>query len=155
MPSHMRIILTARVEHLGAAGDLVRVRPGYARNYLLPRSLAVPATRGQVERVEHERRAALAHASKLKQQADRLADSLREVIIEVLKPAGEAERMYGSVTAREIAQELKNRGIDIDRRKLVLPGAIKQLGEYEVGVKLAPDVASSFKLVVSRQTTRA
>ena len=155
MASHVQVILTQSVDNLGVVGELVRVRPGYARNYLLPRSLAVVATKGQVKRVQHERRAALARAATMRKDAEARATSLNEVTVEISKPAGEGDRMYGSVTPKEVVAALAKQGIEVDRRKLSLSGAIKQLGEYEVGVKLSPDVSTTFKLVVSREDERA
>jgi large subunit ribosomal protein L9 len=151
MASHVQVILTQDIDNLGKAGQLVKVKPGYARNFLIPRSLAMTASRASIQRLEHERKAALARSAKLKQTAAEQADKLKDVTVEVAKPAGEGDRLYGSVTTRDVATALAKQGYEIDRRDLQLPEAVKQLGEYEVTVKLAPEVTATFKLVVVRQ----
>ncbi len=150
MASNVRVILTKDVDKLGKAGDLVRVKPGYARNYLIPGLMAVDATSGNIARIEHERKGVLATLAKDKKTAEEAAEQLGQITLEIAKPVGEADRLYGSVTAREIAEMLKRKGVDIDRRKLELPGTIKQTGEFEITAKLGQGVSASFKLLVKK-----
>jgi large subunit ribosomal protein L9 len=149
MASHVQVILKQDVDKLGRAGELVRVKPGFARNYLLPRGLAVVATGANIRQVEHERRIALALADKLRKQAKGSAAQIDGLTIEIAMQVGEGDRLFGSVTSRDIAQALASRGIEIDRKKLQLPDAIKSVGEYQITAKLGHEVNASFKLVVS------
>lgn len=148
MASHIQVVLREDVNNLGKTGDLVRVRPGYARNYLLPRELASMATEGNIARIEHEKKAALARMAKLKQESEGVAAALSSITIEISRPAGEGDRLYGAVTSRDVAEALKAKGYDVDRKKLTLPDSIKQVGEYEVTAKLGAAVTAKVKLVV-------
>lgn len=150
MATSMQVILTTSVEHLGRAGELVKVKPGYARNYLLPRSMAVVATRGNIKHIEHERRLALARSDKERKIAEGHAAQLENLTVEIPMSAGDGERLFGSVTSRDVADALANRGIDIDRKKLEFGEAIKTLGEHTVTVKFAPEIAATFKINVVR-----
>jgi large subunit ribosomal protein L9 len=148
MGSHIQVVLKEDVNHLGKLGELVRVRPGYARNYLLPRQLAAVATEGNISRIEHERKAALGRMAKLKSEAEGVAAALSALVLEIARPVGEGERLYGAVTSRDVAEALKHKGYDVDRKKLTVPDAIRVLGEYEVSAKLGASVTATFKLVV-------
>ena len=149
MANHVHVILKQQVDKLGAAGELVRVKPGFARNYLLPRSLAVVATPGNVKQIEHERKLAVAAAAKLKGAAEGAASKLQGVRVEITAQAGEGDRLFGSVTSRDVADELKKLGIDIDRKDLHVD-AVKSIGEFDVVAKLGAGVSTTFKLVVKR-----
>ena len=151
MASYVNVILTERIDQLGNAGELVRVKPGYARNFLIPRGLAVQATSGQVARMEHERAVVMARVAKTTKEAAAIAERLSGLVIEVDKPAGEGDKLYGSVTAMELSEALKAKGIEVDRKKLELPGAIKRLGEFDIKAKLGKEITAEFKLVVRRQ----
>ena len=150
MASNMQVILTTSVEHLGRAGEVVKVKPGYARNFLLPRSLAVVATRSSMAQVEHERRLALLRHNKERKIAEGEAAQLENLTVEIAVQAGEGDRLFGSVTSRDVADALAKRGIDIDRKKLGLADAIKTLGEHTITVKFASDISVSFKVRVVR-----
>jgi large subunit ribosomal protein L9 len=151
MANHVHVILKQHVDKLGAAGELVRVKPGFARNYLLPRSLAVVATSSNVKQVEHERKLAVAAAAKLKGFAEGQAAQVQGLSIEIAAQAGEGDKLFGSVTSRDVAEALKKRGIDIDRKHLELPeGALKALGEFSVTAKFGQGVSVTFKVVVIR-----
>jgi large subunit ribosomal protein L9 len=150
MAAHVQVVLKQDVENLGSAGEIVKVRPGYARNYLLPRSLAAVATRTNMRQVEHEKQAAIVQAAKLKKGAEALAAQIEGQRVEVRAQAGEGDKLFGSVTTRDVHDALARLGVDIDRKKLVLPDAIKSLGEYDLTVKLGSEVTASFKLVVAR-----
>jgi large subunit ribosomal protein L9 len=152
MANHVHVILKQQVDKLGAAGELVRVKPGFARNYLLPRSLAVVATPSNVKHVEHERKLALAAAAKLKGAAEGAASQLQGVRVEIVAQAGEGDKLFGSVTSRDVSDALKKRGIDIDRKHLHLD-AVKALGEFDVVAKLGAGVSTTFKLVVTRSAS--
>ena len=147
----MQVILREDVTHLGEVGDVVNVKPGYARNYLLPRGLAVQANDRQMNRLEHEKRIIESRVSKLRDGAmgQKKAIDALELVIE--KAAGENEKLFGSVTAMEIEALIRKAGHDIDRRKIQLAENIKALGEYTVGVKLHRDVTAQVKVnVVAR-----
>jgi large subunit ribosomal protein L9 len=150
MAAHIQVVLKQDVDNLGRAGQIVKVRPGYARNYLLPRSLAAVATRSNMAQVEHERQLAVAAAAKLKKSAEALAAQIQGQTVEVRVQAGEGDKLFGSVTSRDVSDALARKGVEVDRKKLVLPDHIKQLGEYDLTIKLGTDVTASFKLIVAR-----
>ena len=148
MASHVQVILKQSVEHLGKPGEVVRVKPGFARNYLLPRGLALVATGSNLKQVEHERRIALALADKQRKIAEGGAALVQGLVVEIRMQAGEGDKLFGSVTARDIADALHSRGVDIDRKKLEVPDTIKALGEYEITAKFGADVNAKFKVRV-------
>jgi large subunit ribosomal protein L9 len=148
MAAHVRVILKRDVDKLGSAGELVRVRPGFARNFLLPRALAVVATDSNVRQIEHERKLAVAAAAKQKGAAEAVASKVNGLVLEIEAQAGEGDRLFGSVTTRDVAEALHKRGIDLDRKHLELPDAIKALGEYDVSVRLGSGVLGKFKVKV-------
>lgn len=144
----MQVVLRDDVENLGRSGDLVRVKPGYARNYLIPRGLASPATHGNVAKIEHEKRVAVARAAKLRQEAQGRAAGLAAVTVEIAAQAGDNNKLFGSVGARDIAQALAAKGVEVDRKKILLAEPIKELGEHEVPIKLGYDVQATVKVRV-------
>ncbi len=144
----MQVILREDVTHLGEVGDLVTVKAGYARNFLLPRGLAVQANDRQVRRVEHEKRIIEARVAKARKGAEDEASKLNEVVITVEKSAGENGKLFGSVTAMEIEALLRDNGFTIDRRRIQLDENIKNLGEYDLGIKLHRDVVATIKVLV-------
>jgi large subunit ribosomal protein L9 len=148
MAAHLHVILRRDVDKLGHAGELVRVRPGFARNYLLPRSLAVVATDDNVRQVEHERKLAVASAAKRKGAAQGVASQIENLTLEIVAQAGEGDKLFGSVTTRDVSEALHKRGIELDRKHLDLPVAIKSLGEYSVTAKLGSGVTATFKVNV-------
>jgi large subunit ribosomal protein L9 len=143
----MKVILRADVDNLGRLGEIVAVRPGYGRNYLLPQGLASLATPGNLKVFEQERRKLQAKSDALRAEAEALAARIEaaKVVIEVR--TGEGDKLYGSVTATQIATELAEQGVDFDRRKMQLDEAIRALGEYVIDVKLHPEVVA--KLTVN------
>jgi len=149
MANHVHVILKQDVDKLGSAGELVRVKPGFARNFLLPRSLAVVATANNVKHVEHERKLAVAAAAKLKTGAEAVAAKVTGISVEVAAQAGEGDKLFGSVTSRDVADALKKKGIEIDRKDLEVE-TIKALGEYEVTAKFGAGVSTKFKVVVTK-----
>ena len=144
----MQVILREDVNHLGEVGDLVTVKAGYARNFLLPRGLAVQANDRQVRRVEHEKRIIEARVAKARKGAEDEASKLNEFVITVEKSAGENGKLFGSVTAMEIEALLRDNGFTIDRRRIQLNENIKNLGEYNLGIKLHRDVVATIKVLV-------
>ena len=138
--AHKQVLLREDIDNLGARGEIVRVKAGYARNYLLPRSLAVEATASNVKQIESERAALLKREAKERSTADGQAEQLRGMTLNFERKVGEEGVLYGSVTSMDIAHALKDRGYEIDRRKIVLREPIKRFGNYTVPVRLHRDV---------------
>ena len=147
----MEIILREHVEHLGKRGEIVKVSDGYARNYLLPRKLALLATDGNKKHVERERKIMETRESQEKGQAEGIASRLSAIDIVIARRVGDTEQLYGSVTASDIADFLKAKGFEIDRRKLILPEPIKAVGEYNVPLKLHREVTVPLKVRVVKE----
>jgi large subunit ribosomal protein L9 len=148
MPANIQVVLQQDVAKLGKSGELVRVRPGFARNFLLPRELAVPATSGAIKRIEHDKAVAVARAEKSKKEARDLAAKIGAVTVTIAQKVGDDGRLFGSVTAKDVAAAFAAKGIEIDRRKIELPEAIKAAGSYELKVTLVSDVVASLKVEV-------
>lgn len=148
MPANIQVILRHDVDKLGKSGDLVRVRPGFARNFLLPRELAVPATSAAVHRIEHEKAVSLARADKARKEAEGHASKLRAIALTIAQKAGEDGKLFGSVTTKDIEAALRAHGVTVDRKKIQLAEPIKNLGSYEVPVRLASEVVAAVKLEV-------
>jgi large subunit ribosomal protein L9 len=144
----MEVILREHVDKLGSRGEIVKVADGYARNYLLPRQLALLATEGNKKQVERERAKFTAKETEERKVAESLAARIAAVTIVIVRKAGETEALYGSVTAADIAEELSAKGFDIDRRKLQLAEAIKQAGDVDVVLKLHREVSATVKVRV-------
>jgi large subunit ribosomal protein L9 len=151
----MEVILRQHVDNLGRRGEIVKVADGYARNYLLPRKLALPATAGNKQHVERERKIVDAREAEEKAQADAVAARLSALTIAITRRVGDTEQLYGSVTAVDIADYLKEKGFEIDRRKLILPEPIKALGEFDVPLKLHREVTVPLKVQVIREGAAA
>lgn len=147
----MEIILRQHVETLGKRGEIVKVADGYARNYLLPRKLALPVTEGNKRHVERERKLMDQHEAEERTQAEAMATALRAVDIAITRRVGDTDQLYGSVTASDVAEFLKSKGFDIDRRKLILPEPLKALGEFDVPLKLHRDVTVPLKVKVVKE----
>jgi large subunit ribosomal protein L9 len=148
----MEVILREHVENLGERGEIVKVADGYARNYLLPRKLALAATEGNKKHVERERAKFDAREAAERGVAEGLAARMSAVEVVIARRVGETEALYGSVTGADIADSLAASGFEIDRRKLQLAEPIKQLGEYDVPVKVHRDVTAHVKVKVVRET---
>jgi len=149
----MEVILREFVEKLGKRGEVVKVSDGYARNYLLPRKLALPATDGNKKHVERERKIMETREADEKSQAEALAARLAAIDIRIARRVGDTDQLYGSVTAADITEYLKAKGFDVDRRKLILPEAIKSIGEYDVPLKLHREVTVPLKVRVVKEGT--
>ncbi len=147
----MEVILRQDIEKLGSRGQIVNVADGYARNYLLPRKLAVPATEANKKIVEQERLAALRREAREKAEAEELARMLAGVTVTLREKAGEHDQLFGSVTALHIAQALAQQNFRIDRRKIQLEHPIKQLGEYRVPIRLHREVTVEITVQVLKE----
>ncbi|MEK7705063.1 MAG: 50S ribosomal protein L9 [Myxococcota bacterium] len=144
----MQIILIDDVPTLGNIGDLVAVRDGYARNYLIPNKLAINASTKNQRRLEHEKRVAGFRSARARADAETLKTKLGATSITIARKVGEQDKLYGSVTAQDIAQALADEHVPIDRRKIVLDEPIKSLGVFQVPVRLQSDVTAEVKVWV-------
>jgi large subunit ribosomal protein L9 len=144
----MKLILREDVENLGKGGELVEVKPGYGRNFLIPRGLAVVANPKNIRDIEHQKTVAVAKAAKLRASAEALAKRLADTPVALKRKVGEQDKLYGSVTAMDVAEALAARGLQIDRRSIDLHEPIKTLGDFEVGVKLHSEVVGKVKVKV-------
>lgn len=144
----MKVILKQDVEKLGKAGDVVKVAPGYGRNYLIPRSIAVEATPGNIKVIEMERIAHARHDQREKESASLLAGDIVKLTVTLQRKTGEGGSLYGSVTALDIADFLITHKIDVDKRKIQLEEPIKTVGEYQVPIRLHREVTVPIRVVV-------
>jgi large subunit ribosomal protein L9 len=151
----MEVILREHVDNLGKRGEIVKVADGYARNYLLPRKLALPATEGNRKHVERERKILEAREAQEKGQAEALASRLGALEITIARRVGETDQLYGSVTAADITDFLKEKGFDVDRRKLILPEPLKTLGDHNVPLKLHREITVPLKVRVVKEGAQA
>lgn len=146
--SQVQLILREDVYKLGEAGDLVSVKPGYARNYLLPRGMAMMATKGRVKELEHQKRMVTDKLAKELSDLEALKKRLAGMALEFTAQAGEEGKLFGSVTSQQIAEKLGEKGLEVDRRKIVLPEAIKSVGEHEVTIRLRGEMTAVVKVTV-------
>jgi len=144
----MKVILIDEIRGLGTRGDVVNVKDGYARNYLLPKNLAREATPGNLKNVERERRKWALLAQKEKEQASKAAEAVKGTKVVVKKRVGENGQLFGSVTANEIADALTAKGLDVDKRRIELAAPIKSLGTHDVEVRLYRDVSAQIQVEV-------
>ena len=151
----MEVILRQYVEHLGKRGDIVKVAAGYARNYLLPRKLALAATDGNKRHVERERKIMEVKEADEKSQASAIASRIEAIDVVITRRVGDTEQLYGSVTSADIAEFLKGKGFEIDRRKLILPEPIKTVGTHPVPLKLHRDVTVTINVQVTKEGANA
>jgi large subunit ribosomal protein L9 len=139
------------ITKLGSMGQLVQVKDGFARNYLIPRKLAVPANPQNVKRLEHQKALVAQKKSRISKDAEKLAERIGNVSCTIAKPAGEEDKLFGAVTSIDIEGSLKEEGISVDRKKILLEEPIKTLGIYKVPVKLHPDVTANLKIWVVKE----
>ncbi len=149
--AHTKILLREDVDDLGARGEIVRVKAGYARNYLLPRKLAVEATNSNVKQIEQERAALLKKEASERSTAEGQAEQMRALVLEFKRKSGEQGALYGSVTSMDIAEALKERGYEIDRHRLHLREPIKKLGDVAVPLRLHREVTVDLQIKVSAE----
>ena len=151
MPMNIQLILNEEVPNLGGPGDVVKVRAGYARNYLLPRKLAVEANPKNLRAFEHQKGLAMLKREALKSKARGLKEKLDALSVTVSARAGEEGKLFGSVTNIDVERALRERGIEIDRRKILLVEPIKQLGDYTIQIRLEAEVEAGLKLSVTAE----
>jgi large subunit ribosomal protein L9 len=147
----MDVILREDIDKLGARGEVVKVAPGYARNFLLPKRLAVEATEANRKIVEQERQAHLRKEAKLQSEAEDLSKLMSGVSVTIAQKAGENDQLFGSVTAKDVADALAAKNFTVDRRKVQLDEPIKQLGEYKVPIRLHKEVTAEITVTVIRE----
>jgi large subunit ribosomal protein L9 len=148
----MEIILRETIDNLGRAGEVVKVAEGYARNYLLPRKLAYPATPGNLKVIESERQSLLRKDAKQQEGAEQLQKTLDAVEITIRRKVGEQNALYGSVTNADVADELEKKGFQIEKRKILMDDHIKTIGEFSLPIRLFKDVVAHVKLKVEAET---
>jgi len=146
----MKVILKENIETLGHIGDIVKVAPGYARNFLLPRGLAIEATTRNAKALEHAKRQMEYKKNKVLEQAKQLAARIEGLSFVLSHQAGEEGKLFGSVTNMEIAERLKSEGFEVDRKKILLAEPIKHLGEFTVPIKVHPEVTANLKVTVAK-----
>ena len=146
----MQVILRADIDTLGRLGDIVTVKAGYGRNYLIPHRFATVATAANLKQFELERRKLQIAADSLRGEAQSLADRIAKTPTEILVRVGESDKLYGAVTASNIAQTLTELGLEVDRRKILLDEPIRSLGVYDIEIKLHPEVRAVLKLTIAR-----
>lgn len=151
MATTLQVVLQSDVDNVGKSGELVKVRPGFARNFLIPRSLAVPATTGAINRINHEKAVAVAKAEKNKKEMQGVAAQIEGLKLTIARPVGEDDKLFGSVTAKDIENEAKKAGVALDRKKLHLAEPLKAIGSFEIPVKLMPGVTATLKVEVTKK----
>ena len=144
----IQVILKEDVPNLGRSGELVSVKPGYGRNYLIPQGLAVVATAGNIKEIEHQKKLIAARNAKLAKDAAAQADRLAAVEVQIERQVGEEDKLFGSVTSRDIGEALADKGVKVDHKKIVLAEPIKTIGYHTVEVKLGNGVVGKVKVVV-------
>ena len=147
----MEIILRADVQHLGKLGEVVKVKDGYARNFLLPKGLAYPATEANKKKIAYEGERLAKQRAAEKTAAESEATRLADVRLTFEVKVGEEEKLYGSVTASDIQRKLEELGIKVDKRKIDLPEPIRELGEFKVGIKIHPEVRPEVRVTVVKE----
>jgi len=147
----MEVILREHVDNLGRRGDVVKVAPGYARNFLLPRKLALPVNEGNKRGIERERKLAETRELEERQQAEAVANRLSQIELTLSRRVGDTEQLYGSVTTADIAEALLEKGLEIDRKRIHLDEPLKSLGAFTIPVKLHRDVTAQLKVHVAKQ----
>jgi large subunit ribosomal protein L9 len=147
----MEVILREYVENLGRRGDIVKVAPGYARNYLLPHKLALAVTDANKQQIEREKKVAAVREAEERSQAEAVAQRMAELEIEIARRVGEHETLYGSVTSADVAHALEAKGFEVDRRRIQLAEPLKAIGEFTIPVKIHRDVTAQVKVKVVPQ----
>ena len=147
----MKVIMTETLDHVGDAGEIVEVKPGYARNYLLPRKLALVASTGNMAVYEEVKTRRGAQAAREKREAEERAEALSKASITIAVAVGEEDRIFGSVTSQQIADLLKDQSFDIDRRTIQLDEPIRALGVYDVPIRVHPEVEATVKVWVVKE----
>ena len=147
----MKVILQKDIPNLGDAGDIKEVSPGYARNYLLPRKLVIEANESSRRAIDHQKKLVKIKKEKRKKESEKLAGNITGIEVQIAVQVGEEGKIFGSVTAMDIAKKLKEKGYEIDKRKIVIENPIKQEGEYTVKIKLDEGQAPTIKVIVCKE----
>ncbi len=147
----MKVILKEDVDNLGVMGAIVDVAMGYGRNYLIPRNFAVEASSKNIKEYEHQKNAILVKASKIRATAEDFAEKLSALTLSIEAKAGEEDKLFGSVTSKDIAEAIAEKGMEVDKKKIQLDEPIKRLGEYDVAIKIQQDVSATVKLEVKKK----
>ncbi len=148
----MKVILREDMDNLGKCGDIIEVKNGFGRNYLLPRNLAIPATKGNLKSIGEVTAQKELRDKKYRREAERIKDRIERISCTAEVNVGEEDKMFGSITSAIIVGLLKEEGVEIDRRKIMLDEPIKNLGVYTIPVKIAPDVVANLKLWVVKKS---
>ena len=146
----MKVILKENVEHLGSIGDIVKVAPGYSRNYLLPKGLAIEATEGNAKALAHAKRHLEYKKNRVLEAAKLIAGKIEGLTLSISHQAGADDRLFGAVTNMELAELLKGQGLEIDRKRIVLADPIKHLGDFTAVVKIHPEVSAVLKISITK-----
>ncbi len=144
----MEVILTQDVEHLGDAGEVVKVKPGYGRNYLIPRGFALLATRGNIAQLEHHKRRIAKEQAELRADREAAAKSIQGTTVSIARQVGEENKLFGSVASKDIAEALAAQNIDLDRKLIRLSEPLKEIGTHEVEVRFSSEIKATLKVNV-------
>ena len=144
----MKVVLLEDIPRLGKMGDLIQTKDGYARNYLLPKKIAVPANPQNLKTLEHQKTLLQQKQNRIKRDAEKLAQKIEKISCTISKPAGEEDKLFGAVTSLDIEESLNEEGLKIDRKRIQLEEPIKSLGIYKVPIKLHPEVTANLKIWV-------
>jgi len=147
----MKVILTKDMDNLGKAGAMVEVKPGYGRNYLLPRQLAVPATAKNMRQLEHQKSGILSRAAKEKTNMAAMANKLNAIELRFTRKSCAENKLFGSVTSKDIHEQLVAQGYEVERKQIHLPEPLKEIGTHEVQVKLHSEVSAKIKVTVAAE----
>ncbi len=147
----MNVILTEDNKQLGAAGDLITVKDGYARNYLIPSAKAIQATTENIKKLDHQKQLVQGKLNKIKREAEQLAKRIENVSCTITKTVGEEDKIFGSVTASDIHASLNNEGLEIDKRKIILEEPLKSLGIFTIPIKVHSEVTANLKVWVVKE----
>ena len=147
----MKVILKENVESLGKTGDMLKVTDGYARNFLIPRGLAIEAIGKNIKSLEHEKRLIAQKAEREKKKAESLLEKFSDVTCTIVKRIGEQDKLFGSVTTKDIEKSLREQGIEIDRKNIVFEKPIEELGIFEVGIKVHPEIIAKIRVWVTKK----
>jgi large subunit ribosomal protein L9 len=146
--AQLELILRKDVENLGRAGEVVKVRPGYGRNFLIPRGMALAATRGNIAQLDHQKRIIAAEQARVRAEHAKMAEQLKGVTVSIARKKGQDGKLFGSVSAKDIAEALANQNLQVDRKLIKLDDPLKAIGSYEVPVRFSGDVSVEIRVNV-------